>query len=262
MPRLTDVSLVRSILERDRAWSAYALGDLSPELAPFCEWHASADGAALALVYRGFSPPILFGMGTPERLASVIQDLDEPELSLHLRLEAVPSLGPRFAPVDAKPMWRMVLDLAAFRPTGEAGVEPLGPAHADEIVRLYGDGIDRDEVPTFFYPSMLEQGTFRGIRDEGDLVAVAGTHLCSADFGVAAIGHVYTRFDRRGHGLATRVTGAVVSAIRARDVGTIVLNVRQTNDGARRVYERLGFGCHCPFVEGLARTTVPRVVMP
>ena len=35
-------------------------------------------------------------------------------------------------------------------------------------------------------------------------------------------------------------------------IATIVLNVSQDNDGARRVYEQLGFRIYCEFVEGEA----------
>ena len=43
----------------------------------------------------------------------------------------------------------------------------------------------------------------------GALVAVAGTHLVSDTYGVAAIGNVFTHPDYRGRGYATLATGAV-----------------------------------------------------
>ena len=99
---------------------------------------------------------------------------------------------------------------------------------------------------------MLRQGTFRGMREGADLIAVAGTHLFSRDLGVCAIGNVYTRRDRRRQGHGARVTSAVVQHAISHGVPTIVLNVGHGNAGARRVYEQLGFHCHCGFLEGEA----------
>ena len=85
-------------------------------------------------------------------------------------------------------------------------------------------------------------------------MAAAGTHLLVPAEGVAAIGNVYTQQDRRGRGLATQVTGAVVAELvrisPALDV--IALNVNMTNDAALRVYQRLGFIRYCAFYEGVA----------
>jgi hypothetical protein len=55
MPLTTDLQGVRTALDRDRAWSAYAIGDLDPERLPDCSWYApAADPDALVLLYRGF----------------------------------------------------------------------------------------------------------------------------------------------------------------------------------------------------------------
>ena len=37
-----------------------------------------------------------------------------------------------------------------------------------------------------------------------------------------------------------------------RGIRDIVLNAGQDNAGAIRIYERLGFECYCPFLEGPA----------
>jgi ribosomal protein S18 acetylase RimI-like enzyme len=55
------------------------------------------------------------------------------------------------------------------------------------------------------------------------------------------------------------VTSAVVQHAIDREIPTIVLNVSQENDGARRVYESLGFRRYCEFFEGECRSTSPGV---
>lgn len=252
MPRVTDLAVVQAMLERDRPWSAYALGDLSPGFAEHCEWFTDEGREAIMLLFHGFETPIVFGLGPPARLAGLFARIEAPRIALHIRSEAVPALAPSFDPVEVKPMWRMVLDATVFRPLDRRDVEPLGPEDVDDVARLYADGLESGETPDFFFPSMLEQGTFRGIRAGGELVSTAGTHLFAPNLGVCAVGNVYTRRDARGRGLAARVTGAVVADVLAQGVQTVVLNVRHANDEANRVYEKLGFVRYCEFVEGVA----------
>jgi len=253
MPRITDLSDVRARLDRDRAWSAYAIGDLSPELAADCSWHAPDDDPqALVLLYRGFDPPILFAMGAATHLAPLFREIDARTVSLHLRAEALTALSTAYRPSHTLAMWRMVVDPSSFRSADTSDIVLLDETDVDAVTALYDDGRDHQERPTFFQPWMLGQGTFKGIRDGADLVAVAGTHLFSRALGICAIGNVYTRRDRRRQGLGARVTSAVVQHAIAQSIPTIVLNVGQQNAGARRVYEQLGFRCYCEFFEGEA----------
>ena len=68
---------------------------------------------------------------------------------------------------------------------------------------------DSDPGAAFFLPSMLDDGTFAGVRDGGRLVAVAGTHVLAPQVQAAAIGAVLTVPDPRGQGLAATVTAGV-----------------------------------------------------
>ena len=252
MPRTADPLVIRPILERDRPWAVYALGDLSPGFAEHCEWFVLRDAPpALILLYRRFDPPVLFALGPPERLERLIQELEPPAVSLQVRPDALAAMRPRYRSTDIRPMWRMLVGRETFRVVpGEAS--PLGVADIGAITALYADGHERGDGPDFFDPSMVEQGMFRGVWEGEELVAVAGTHLIAASDGVCAIGNVYTRHDRRGRGLAARATSAVVSEAFLRNLPTVVLNVSQKNAAAARVYERLGFRRYCDFVEGLA----------
>jgi GNAT superfamily N-acetyltransferase len=254
VPRTTDLQRIRTALDRDRTWSAYAIGDLDPERLPDCSWYApAADTDTLVLLYRGFSPPILFAIGDPAILSPLFGELDAPAVSLHVRPEAVDALPPAYSATEIKPMWRMTVSVASFRPPGaDDDAVALDLSHAAAVAALFTDARQADEAPPFYKPSMLAEGSFRGVWEGTDLVAVAGTHLFSPTLGVCTIGNVYTRRDRRRRGLAARATSAVVRHALAASIPTIVLNVSQANDAARRVYEQLGFRVHCAFVEGQA----------
>lgn len=256
MPPISDLNVVRSLLNRDRQWAAYAIGDLSPGLVEHCEWRAPVSGApALLLVYRGFSPPITFAMGDARELCDLFAEIHEPEISLHVRPEAIDAISPIYRPMYTRVMKRMALQPEAYRAVPHDDAREINAQHLAAVAALYDDGHRRNEGPTFFHSAMLEQKTFRGIWEDDALVAIAGTHLFSAEEGVCAIGNVYTRSDRRGRGLAARVTSAVVVHALNEHVTTIVLNVGESNVAAQRVYERLGFEHYCEFMEGEARRT-------
>ncbi len=244
---------IREILRGDERWSVYALGDLADRYFRESRWFAADSGApALVLLYGSFDPPVLFTFGGPEAVAPLIEEAAAPRVYLHVRPEIVPVLARRYTIAKATPMLRMTLAAGAFRPAECAGAVRLGPDDLDALVRLYADGEDTGEAPDFFFPSMLETGVFYGALEVEELAAAAGTHLVTPEEGVAAVGCVYTRRDRRGRGLAASLTSAVVSELEELGVRTIALNVKAENETAIRIYERLGFSTYCGFLEGLA----------
>lgn len=252
MPRLSDPAEIRALLETDRPWAAYALGDLSPGFFEQSEWFRTPAHPALALVLHAFATPVLFTLGPPGAMRMILEEIDEPELYLMVRPEILPLIKARYRVQPETAMWRMTLDPTHFRPAPLEDVARLGPADVAVLQRLYAGGEPAGEAPGCFHPSMLEQGVFFGIREGEELVAAAGTHLVVPAEGVGAIGSIYTRQDRRGQGLARRVTSAVAAELLRLGLQTVALNVSQTNNPAVRVYERLGFARYCPFFEGVA----------
>ncbi len=254
MAPLHDRAAIRALLSTDRAWSVYALGDLAPGFFEHCAWFRSeAQPPALAMLFRGFSVPILFTLGPAASLASLLDEIAvAPSVYLHVRPEIVPVLRKRYRIPHPKSMWRMVLELPKFRPARTSGVNRLVAADLPALNKLYADGKAAGEVPEFFFASMLEQGVFCGMREQNELVAVAGTHLVAPAEGVAAVGNIYVRRDRRGHGLAARVTTAVVNELLGMGIDIVALNVNQQNSSAIKVYERLGFARYGEFIEGTA----------
>jgi GNAT superfamily N-acetyltransferase len=247
---ITDQTQIRAVLETDRSWAVYALGDLSPGFFEHCEWRCTPD--ALLLLYRAFEIPVLFTLGSPADIRSLLDTIDEERLYLSIHPDVLPLVKARYTVHDESPMWRMILDPAEYRPLHPEGTVRLGPSDLEPLQRLYADGQASGEVPDFFRHPMLEQGVYFGCWEGGELTSAAGTHLVAPEEGVAAIGNVYTRRDRRGRGLGEQVTGAVVAELLGMGLRTIALNVAQKNAPAVRVYERLGFARYCPFYEGLA----------
>jgi predicted GNAT family acetyltransferase len=88
---------------------------------------------------------------------------------------------------------------------------------------------------------MLETGFYFAIRRGGSLVSVAGVHVCSPQYRVAALGNITTRPDFRGQGLATAVTARLCQELRSAGIESIGLNVHAGNPGALACYQKIGF---------------------
>jgi ribosomal protein S18 acetylase RimI-like enzyme len=118
-----------------------------------------------------------------------------------------------------------------------------------EVADVEAELLDEGDVPDMleliaatepgpFLPRTVTLGDYWGVRDEGRLVAMAGERV-RLD-GWTEVSAVCTHPDARGRGLAAALTQRVARGIQARgDVP--VLHVAEGNDGARRIYERLGF---------------------
>jgi GNAT superfamily N-acetyltransferase len=243
MPRLTDKSEIRTRLRRDPAWSVYALGDLAPAMFSKTLWF----GPDLSLVLHDYGTAILFAMG-PGSVREALACVTGP-VHLQLQRDALDEAARHAAVSSPRLMWRM--RWAGDRPASPATVTTrLGGSDVAALQALYADGGSSGESPEFFFPSMVADGVFHGIYEDTALVAAAGTHLLAREEGVAAIGNIYTRRDRRGRGLGRLVTSAVLGELSGLEA--IGLNVRTDNDAALRLYESLGFARHCQFYEALA----------
>jgi predicted GNAT family acetyltransferase len=105
-----------------------------------------------------------------------------------------------------------------------------------EVTEFY----QRSYPGNWFDPRMLETGQYFGLREQGALVSVAGVHVYSPQYRVAALGNIATLPDCRGQGFARRVTAAVCRSLLS-SVDYIGLNVKADNSPAIRCYQRLGF---------------------
>ena len=127
----------------------------------------------------------------------------------------------------------------------------LSASDGGAVEELFADGDAFGERPPFFQRSSLDDGIYFGVWEDGRLIGLAGTLVLSAAEGVACVGNVYVRRDRRGRGLAGVVSGAVTAELVRLGISTVALNVRTDNVPAIRAYERLGYVRYCDYEEAL-----------
>jgi ribosomal protein S18 acetylase RimI-like enzyme len=251
MRRISHAELhIRSILEQDRIWSAYAIADLDPKLRSHSWWFANKTD--VILTYKGFDPPVLFSHGIPGSLGSLFRQIPQGDYVFTLQQPSMDLLEDRFKVNFEIEMWRMSIGPDDYNPVSQRDFERLNYQNLNEIQGLFADHPDQ---PDSFDPSQLEDGVYFGIRDGSELVSVAGTHVLSIEYGVAALGNIFTRADHRNKGLGTCVSSTVVKTLLDSGIRTIVLNVATTNQPAIRSYTRIGFQPYCKYQEGLGTLT-------
>jgi ribosomal protein S18 acetylase RimI-like enzyme len=224
----------------------YALGDLDDFFWPYTTWYALRDQGRvqqLVLLYSDCSLPTV--------LAYAEQPIRDMWELLHGLLSVLPRrfyahLSDGVADVLAddyrvKPhggYHKMGLtDLSRLDGLDSADAVRLSPADADELRALYAASYPGN----FFVTRMLETGYYFGIRRGGALVSVAGVHVYSPRYRVAALGNIATRPDLRGQGLATAVTTRLCQELRRVGIEYIGLNANSDNPGALACYQKIGF---------------------
>jgi ribosomal protein S18 acetylase RimI-like enzyme len=246
--RLFDKGTIERIISGDLIYGAYALGDLDPSFFEQTSWYgAQIDGEwrSLILLFRGLNPPALFLMGDSSGLALILGSLvRERDAYITCRPEHQSILEAYYTLGTVELMTRMLIRPEQFRPNHRYLPDRLTLSSIEEVRHLYMAG----EGAVAFSACQLAQGCFYGIRQDGCLVAVAGTHLVSDAYAVGAVGNVFTHPAYRNRGYAASCTSAVVEGQLRRQV-RVVLNVKPTNHVAMRVYRGLGFADYCPFIE-------------
>lgn len=269
---LTDREELKNFLTRDRVGNAYLLGDLDPAYLPYCTWFGlRVDGelAALVLLYHGLRLPVvlLASSAAPaeeapahrsERLRVLLRGLESripQRLWVHAWEEHGPVAEEFFKETAFKRMIRMGLERGSYeRPVCKREVEGrvrrLEHKDTAMIVGLYQHFPDN-----FFEPYLLETGLYFGIEreDRRELAGIAGIHVHSRTYDIAAIGNLVVHPDCRRQGLATALTSRLLDEL-FKTVSLVTLNVEEGNMSAIGTYKKFGFVPHRVYFEGNVET--------
>jgi ribosomal protein S18 acetylase RimI-like enzyme len=149
--------------------------------------------------------------------------------------EEPPRLDPR--------QWRETRRIPGFQMVCDA-LRP-GPASGPESVTLdaVADAAEMNALKAIAFPGLFgmrtpEMGRYRGIRVDGELVAMAGERLALR--GYREVSAICTHPAHLGHGYAQRLTREATAAILA-DGDTAFRHVADGNGAAIHIYEQLGF---------------------
>lgn len=246
-----DTQELHDALSEDRAYAAYALGHLEPELFERSRfWVAEGErGTAVVLHATAIGRTLMVG-GDPEGVDAILSLHPGARITILTTAapEHLPALERTYALSDALHMQRMTVAQPSFAPANGTVQRLRGP-DVRQLNALYAV----EGRPSYYTQSHIEHSVYYGTFEERRLVSVAGTHIVAPHVGIAVVGNVFTHPAHRGRGLATGVTSRVTSELFAMGCPLVTLTVDPENTPAVRAYRRLGYAPGARVVEAQAR---------
>jgi len=237
--------VIEKYLREDPMLHLYELGDLDDFFWPQTHWigiGSRSDIQSLLLVYQDFRMPVLLafnhkafppGFSNPLPL----KDLLPSQLNAHLSPVFKDFLAQIYRVESPSLHLKMGLkNLSSLPEIDSSKIIRLEKKNLDELLELY-----RISYPgNWFNEKMLDTDQYYGLRTDHRLVSVAGVHVYSEKYRVAALGNITTHPGYRNQGLAKTVTTFLIDQL-AHRVDRIGLNVHSENLPAIRCYQKIGF---------------------
>lgn len=221
----------------------YLIGDLDNFFWPNTVWYAlyhKGEIMSIALLYKGMTPAtfLLFqeeNLQFPRELIRTVRNQLPGELNVHLSPDLINTFGRQNILENYGLHYRMILT-GNPQKIADNNIRRLDMNHLSLLKQLYSDSYPGN----WFDSRMLETGKYFGYFIGDTLAGVAGIHVYSAEYRIAALGNIVTRKEYRGMKIAFKLTSALCSDLK-KSVDTIGLNVKADNIAAIRAYENAGF---------------------
>ena len=243
---LSDSEAIRRLLEPQRAYTAYALAQLDPQMFPRNKWYQSTgqNGQALLLHSKSALGSALFALGDATALDALFALHPGPRFAFgSLMIEHKAIARKYFLMTRSQVMLRLTIGSDTFQPV-EAAAQRLTTSDLTAINRLYS----MEGGPTAYRTEHLDSAAYYGIFKDRELISIAGTHVVSGSERIAVVGNVFTHPRYRGRGLAKATTSAVTSHLLAY-CDLVALTVEEENAAAVAVYKGLGYEMKCKLHE-------------
>jgi len=242
---LHDRDEIEPFLRQNHYLNLYALGDLDDFFWQYTTWYGYREAGQLqeiALVYTGTDYPVLLALTDrqPDSMQILLRNIVSflpRRFYSHLTDNLLTALTPTYQAENHGQYYKMALsNLASISAIDTRAVIQLTPHDLVELTEFYAASYPGN----WFDSRMLETGRYYGLRHGAELACVAGIHVYSPRYKVAALGNITTHPNFRGRGLATQVM-AKLCQILATETNHIGLNVRADNAAAISCYQKLGF---------------------
>jgi ribosomal protein S18 acetylase RimI-like enzyme len=253
--KIRDKKEIYNFLSRTPDLHLYTIGDLDDFFWPDTTWYALYENneiVSIALLYSGMSPStlLLFYEKDPTNsrvlLGSIRKFLPE-KFNVHLSPGLVDMFGMENIAENYGHNYRMVLK-GDPEPRNDPNIRRLKISDINKINELY-----RLAYPHNWFDSrMVKTGKYFGYFESGMLVGIAGVHVYSPEYRIAALGNIATHPDFRGRRIAYKVTSALCNDLKE-STDIIGLNVKSDNYAAIKCYQNIGFEIRSSYDECLIK---------
>jgi len=250
---IRDKRRIEKFLREDPMVHLYEIGDLDDFFWPQTSWIAlgrADDLISILLLYRDGHMPVLLALNhkpVPPEMDGILllKHLLPAHLNAHISSGFMDILKQVYHVESSNVHFRMGLPNPSLIPDMDfKNVIQLDERNRDELQELY-----RISYPgNWFHEKMLLTGRYYGIKKNRKLVSVAGVHVYSKKYRVAALGNITTHPNYRNQGLAISVTACLCHQL-VQEVDHIGLNVHSDNLSAIRCYRKIGFEIVSQFEE-------------
>ena len=238
-----DKTILLEFLQEEAGLQIYLIGDLDDFFWQSTNWYGlyvNNKLKAVALLYCSSPVPTLLCFQRKEAehafiLLNKIKNLLPPLFNAHLGEGLVEVFGKENVKEHYGINLKMVLtQQVAFM--DDPNIRRLNPDDMSTALNFYSAAYPNN----WFDIRMLETGKYFGYFLNHRLVGIAGIHVYSAEYRVAALGNIAIHPECRNRGIGYRISAALCHDLQ-KDVDVVGLNVRSDNPHAIRLYEKLGF---------------------
>lgn len=221
----------------------YMIGDLDDFFWPDTLWYAMYEEdeiQSIALLYKGMNPWTLLlfyenDLYYPTELIKSIKQFLPEKFNVHLSPGLINAFGKENIIIHYGQNYRMILagDPASIQ---DENIRRLEMKDIGSINDFYKTAYPEN----WFDSRMVESGKYFGYYYERLLVGVAGIHVYSPEYKIAALGNIAVLPKFRGQKIAFRLTSVLCRDLK-KTVNIIGLNVKSENIAAIKCYENIGF---------------------
>jgi RimJ/RimL family protein N-acetyltransferase len=243
---IKDKKILEDFFRKNVALNIYQLGDLDDfywHQTDFYGYHDADELKSVVMIFKEVNPNVVIALNNVEDLSYLFKALEHmldilPEkIYLHITPGAEKSLEKKYNLKHEGLYVKMDLDnKQKINSVDTNNIEQFSIENKNELSEFYEEAYPGNS----YIERMLETGMFFGIRDDSKIQSVAGIHVYSPEYKVAALGSITTHPNSRGKGYATKVTACLCKEL-LKNIEVIGLNVHSENSSAIHCYEKLGF---------------------
>lgn len=252
---LHDKEEIRSFLQENVFLHLYSIGDLDDFFWNYTSWYASRQNGsvdAIILIYTGLPLPTLLALGDHieplQGLFRSMMHLLPRRFYAHFSSGLAEIIAGQYNLRSYGEHYKMALkDKAKLSRVDGSQAERLSKRDLAVISKLF----EASYPENWFDPRMLETQQYFGIKAGEELVSIAGVHVYSEQYAVAALGNITTHLAYRGQGLAKAATARLCQSLLEK-IDYIGLNVKTNNQTAVSLYRQVGFEPVATYTEYMA----------